>query len=425
MATFLIKGGNILEGEISVQGSKNASLPALAASLLFESAPTYIGLPQIEDILRMQELLAGIQKNGTIDKSIGEKFRASILTVGPALARFGSVEFPHPGGCLIGARPIDVFLDGWRMMGAIENESGKNFEPRRSSTRFEEGLSANNFLQIHSFKATVPLHGGEYNFPVPSVTGTEGLVMTAVLAKGKTILKNAAIEPEIVHLADFLNKNGADIKGAGTHEIIIEGRAGKLLKPIAPFISPPDRIEAMSFAVLGALAAKNLLIKNIIPEEIEAPLAMLKNAGVEFSISKNNLSVKKPNIFQAIDIKTKEYPGFPTDLQAPFAILLSQCAGKSTIHETIFEGRLKYLEDLKKMGMKVTIQDPHRATIEGPTELRGAFLESPDLRAGLAYVMAALIAKGESQIGNIYQIYRGYENIDNRLINLGADIKKI
>lgn len=413
MPAFLVKGGGAsapyLEGEITVGSSKNAALPALAASLLFSEMPEYSGLPDIEDIKRMHELISSIDNEGKVDLEIAKRFRASILVVGPLLARFGKSNFPHPGGCLIGARPIDVFINGWEAMGGKLSESGKT-----------EGGNL-----IYTVDAPSGLKGCDYTFKVQSVTGTEGMIMSALLANGDTTLRNCAMEPEIEHLANFLNDNGAKIRGAGTTEITIEGKNGRMLSPKKPFRAPSDRIEAGTFLILGALAAKSLEIKNINKRELASLFAALTEAGIEIADTPNGVIVKKPKNINPVNIKTKEYPGFATDLQAPFSILATQASGQSLIHETIFEGRLSHAEDLNRMGAKVTLMDPHRALITGPTPLYGRELQSPDLRAGLAYVIAALIAEGESKIGNIYQIDRGYAKIDARLRAIGANIERI
>ncbi|KKS96285.1 hypothetical protein A3B05_01260 [Candidatus Giovannonibacteria bacterium RIFCSPLOWO2_01_FULL_43_160] len=418
MAKFLIKGGRALEGEIKINGSKNAALPVLASSILFSAlgGPAsgwkniieIENLPNIEDTKRMKELLDKLDADGKIDYEIAKKFRASILPVGGALARFGKVSFPHPGGCVIGERPIDVFLDGWKAMGA--------------KTKLSENVPTD-----YVITAPEGLFGVDYTFKIPSVTGTEALIMTAVLARGTTILRNAVLEPEIKYLADFLNANGAKIAGAGTTTIKIEGRSGELLKYSARFTAPPDRIEAGSFAILGALLGKNLRIKNFVAEELPTFLALLSNVGAEYIIENKDLifinSYKKT--LRASNVITKEFPGFPTDLQAPFTVLLTQADGQSLVHETVFEGRLNYIQDLNKMGSRITLCDPHRAIIYGPAKLFGRTMESPDIRAGLAFIIAALIAEGESTIENIYQIDRGYENIDYRLCSIGADIKRV
>jgi UDP-N-acetylglucosamine 1-carboxyvinyltransferase len=407
---FVINGGNELEGEIEVFGSKNTALGIMPASLLFKEKPEFQNLPHIEDIKRMRELLFVLESSGELNIEIAKKFRASILAVGPALARYGKVIFPHPGGCIIGSRPIDVFLDGWIKMGAhIKAPAGKT--PHGTD--------------IYEISTPNGLKGCNYTLRVPSVTGTEGLLMTAVLSKGITVLRNTAIEPEISYLANFLNKNGAKISGAGTHTITIEGRDGKLLENHEIFETPPDRIEAGSLVILGALLAKNLLIKNLIPEESAAVLSEIERAGAKLEYGNNFIVIHKLKDIRAVNIRTQEYPGFPTDLQAPFTVFLTQSHGQSFMHETIFEGRLNYVEDLNKMGANIVLCDPHRVIINGPTKLTGRHLKSPDIRAGLAFIIAALTAEGTSEIGNIYQIDRGYESIDTRLKLLGADIKRI
>ena len=418
MAKFLIKGGRALEGEIEINGSKNAALPVLASSLLFKEKIEIENLPNIEDTKRMKELLDKLGADGKIDYEIAKKFRASILPVGAVLARFGKVAFPHPGGCVIGERPIDVFLDGWKAMGA--------------KTELLEGAPTG-----YAITAPGGLSGIDYTFKIPSVTGTEALMMTAVLANGTTILRNAVLEPEIKYLADFLNANGAQISGVGTTTIKIEGRSGKLLEHSARFTAPPDRIEAGSFAIMGALLGKNLRIKNFVAEELPTFLALLSNVGAEYVLEDNSIifPAKGWSAFggkdahkktlRASNVTTKEFPGFPTDLQAPFTILLTQAEGQSLVHETIFEGRLNYIQDLNKMGSRITLCDPHRAIIYGPAKLSGRTMESPDIRAGLAFIIAGLIAEGESTIENIYQIDRGYERIDERLRSIRADIKRI
>jgi len=408
MAKFLIKGGRALEGEIEINGSKNAALPVLASSLLFKEKIEIENLPNIEDTKRMKELLDKLGADGKIDYEIAKKFRASILPVGAVLARFGKVAFPHPGGCVIGERPIDVFLDGWKAMGA--------------KTELLEGAPTG-----YAITAPGGLSGIDYTFKIPSVTGTEALMMTAVLANGTTILRNAVLEPEIKYLADFLNANGAQISGAGTTTIKIEGRSGKLLEYSARFTAPPDRIEAGSFAILGALLGKNLRIKNFLAGELPTFLALLSNVGADYVLEDNVLVFKDDHkkTLRASNLITKEFPGFPTDLQAPFTILLTQAEGQSLVHETVFEGRLNYIQDLNKMGSRITLCDPHRAIIYGPAKLFGRTMESPDIRAGLAFIIAGLIAEGESTIENIYQIDRGYERIDERLRSIRADIKRI
>ncbi len=416
---FVIRGGKKLSGEIAVHGGKNSVLKPMAASLLFAKPITITNIPLIEDVFRMRELLEDLGvtveegdrilqinsvtlRGSKLKEDIAKRFRASVVLVGPLLARSGKAQFPHPGGCVIGKRPIDLFLDGWQAMGAKVHEGKHGFE-----------ISAKK------------LKGADFTFRVVSVTGTETLMMTAVLAHGRTILRNVAMEPEIPALAQFLNDSGAKISGAGTPTIEIIGTGGKLLHAKRPFEVIPDRIEAGSFLILGAAVGKNIKVTGCNPEHLTTLIAALKDAGVRLEIGKDWILVSRPRRLLAVNIQTHEYPGFPTDLQAPFAVLMTQAEGESMIFETIFEGRFGYAEELRRMGGKIFASDLHRILVKGPTHLRGRKIESPDLRAGLAFVVAAFLAKGESKIGNVYQIDRGYERIDERLKKLGAEIERV
>jgi len=424
--SFIIEGlagKKTLTGEISVNGAKNAILKVLAASILFKDEVTVTNVPNIEDVQRAFEVLTELgaiitkinsdtfridttKINRTdISVEISKRMRASIVFTGPLLSRFGKVSFPYPGGCVIGKRPIDVFLDGFKKMGAeikLENE-------------------------IYYIKTIgKKLKGVDNFFRLQSATGTETMIMSAVLAQGRTILKNCALEPEIISLANFLNECGAKITGMGTSTIIIEG--GSLLSgknKIYHTIS--DRIEAGSFIILGALCAKDITIKNCVPEHLESLINALQSSGVNIEIGKNKIRItnsgSKKNT--PLEIKTHEYPGFATDLQAPISIFLTQAEGESFIFETIYEGRLNYLETLAFMGANVKVLDSHRAIIYGKTSLKGREMESPDLRAGLAYILAAIVAEGQSIVHNAYYIDRGYEDIERRLSKLGVDIKRV
>lgn len=409
---FVIKGGKKLEGEICIGNAKNASLKILAASILASEPIKIPNLSQIEDISRMKELLADLGakfdseslnstriKKTDLNYKIADRFRASIVLTGPILARYGRVSFPHPGGCTLGKRPINFFIDGFKALGARVQKTGQIFT-------------------VSSKK----LIGGKFVFPNVSVTGTENMMMAATLAKGKTILKNSACEPEIENLAAFLNSLGAKISGAGTPIIEIEG-----VETLSggTWNGMPDRIEAGTFIILAAATRSRLKIKNCDPSHLDILLSLLQNAGVNLEIGTDYVIVKPSKKLKAIDIKTREYPGFATDLQAPLTVLLTQSEGISLVHETIYDGRLFYTDILNQMGADIIMADPHRIIVRGPTKLHGKKIYSPDIRAGMALIIAALIAKGESVVDNIYQIDRGYEKIDERLRALGADIKRV
>jgi len=417
MEKLIIEGGQQLHGEINVCGSKNAALKIIPASILSEETILIRNLPAIEDIDRSLELITylgakvvrkksiveistkGINKTD-IPPKIANKIRASIMFVGPLLSRFGEATFPHPGGCVIGAgiRPIDFFIEGFKRMG--------------TSCTIENGM-----YHLQAKK----LSGFEYFFAKPSVTGTESMMMTAVLATGTTILKNSAMEPEIQALAEYLNSQGAKISGAGTPTIMIEGvkmiSAGK-------FDIIADRIETGTFAIMAAATKSNLLISNCIPEHVESLLSILERIGINFKTGDDYIDLKACHNIKPYDIITHEYPGFPTDLQSPYTVLMTQANGTSLIHETIYDRRLLFTDMLTQMGANITMCDPHRVVIYGPTKLYGRKLTSPDLRAGIAMIIAGLIAEGETQIDNIYQIDRGYESIDKRLSLCGAKVTR-
>ncbi len=425
MSYLSIKGSSgkaTIGGTVKIVGAKNAALKAIAASILFRSPLSLDNVPEIEDVSRMLEIIRTMggsvlvaPHKATIDASklssttltpeISKRLRSSIVLTGPILARHGLVRFPHPGGCVIGERPIDLFVEGFIKMGAKVKKVGK-------------------FYQVVAPKGG--LRGGELFFRTQSVTGTETFMMAAVLSRGVTTIKNAAMEPEIIWLAELLNASGAKISGAGTPTVTITGVS--LLdakKKVFTVIS--DRIEAGSFLILGALAAKKLTVTNIIPEHLESLTELLTYTGTKVSVTKNSITVsanKKKGGLRAVNIRTHEYPGFPTDLQAPMIVYLTQAVGESLVFETIFEGRLNFTESLNRMGANISMMDPHRVIIRGNTTFKGSHLESPDLRAGLAFVIAAIIAKGESKIYNVYNIDRGYESIEERLRGIGVNITR-
>lgn len=419
-----LSGKKTLEGILPVGGSKNAALPILAASLLTTGEVNIENMPNILDIRRMHTLLehvgatAEFKENistlsipedigSEIEREIGEHMRASIILTAPLLARTGEVQFPHPGGCVIGKRPIDLFLSGFQKLGAEVKETDEGYH-----------ISAPNGLT-----------GTTFFFPIQSHTATETLMMAATLADGTTVLENASTEPEIVDVANFLNKAGASIEGAGTHTIVIRGTGGEPLASPGTYSVIPDRLEAGSFFIIAALSGRNIEITNCNPGHLTALLDTMKKAGVAYEAGDDVISISgntQPNeIFKAVSIKTHEYPGFPTDLQAPFAVFLTQATGKATIFETIFEGRLAYAESLSAMGADINVRDSHYAHISGPQELSGTTLKSPDIRAGLAYITAALVAEGESIISNLFYIDRGYESIEKKLQSVGANVERI
>jgi len=411
---FIINGGKKLEGEITVGNAKNAALKILAASVLVSQPIKVPDLPRIEDVNRMKELLINLGakfysdtsdcsrlKKTNLNYQIADRFRASIVLTGPLLARFGKVSFSHPGGCTLGKRPIDFFIEGFKALGASIKKSGSIFTAISKNKR---------------------LVGSKFIFPMVSVTGTETLMMAATLAEGKTILKNAACEPEVENLAKFLNSLGAKISGAGTPVIAIEGV--KSLKG-GKWNGLPDRIEAGTLIILGVATNSNIKVKNCETEHLDVLLTMLQKAGANLEIGKNYVIVKPTKKLKSVDIITREYPGFATDLQAPFTVLMTQADGISLIHETIYDGRLFYTDVLNQMGADIIMADPHRVIVRGPRHLHSKKIYSPDIRAGMALLIATLLAKGQSTIDNIYQIDRGYDKIDERLRTLGADIKRV
>lgn len=414
-----LAGKKLLQGSIPVKGAKNAILKSLAATILFEDEVRLKNVPEIEDVSRMGEILVGLgaefkkesegvyavsTKNVTkydLDDAIARRLRASIVFSGPLLARFGRVSFPHPGGDLIGPRPINLFLDGFKKMGATIELADDRY-----TVSTQNGLT-----------------GAEIFFLFMSVTATETLMMAAVGAKGKTVLKNAAMEPEIVELAAFLTECGARITGAGTPTIEIEG-TGMLKANGRSWYTVPDRIEAGTFLLLGALAAKELTITDCVPAHAEMLIELLRESGTSIETTATTITVKGNGHPRALTVRTHEYPGFATDMQPPMVVYLTQAEGESTLFETIWGGRLNYTKDLVRMGAKIDLLNPQQLSIQGPSALVGATLESPDIRAGLAFLMSATIAAGTSTISHVYHIDRGYERIEKRLQALGLNIKR-
>ncbi len=415
MDKLLIRGGKKLKGEVLISGSKNAALPIIAASLLSDGYCTISRVPNLKDIMTMGRLLANLgagfhyeDRKALISTEkikifeapydLVRTMRASILVLGPLLAKFGRAKVSLPGGCAIGARPINLHLMGLEKMGAdIKLESGYVIARARR------------------------LKGASIYFDTPTVTGTENLMMAASLAKGSTLLENAAREPEIVDLANALISMGAQIKGAGEGAIEIEGV--DVLKPINYSVIP-DRIEAGTFMTIAGITGGDILIKECRPEHLDASVMKLRETGLIFETGKDGMRVIGPSRPQAANIKTMPYPGFPTDMQAQFMSLICIADGTSIIKETIFENRFMHVAELKRMGADITVEGG-TATVKGIIRLKGAPIMATDLRASASLIVAALAAKGETVINRIYHLDRGYESMEEKLIRLGADVRRI
>lgn len=416
---FIINGQQPLRGQIKVKGAKNAALKVFPLALMTSDPIRVVNAPDIEDCHRAKDMLVAmghevrpqgpgvfeIQRRSNVcvnlPADLVNKFRSSVMFVGPLLATCGEVNFPHPGGCVIGAiRPIDMFLDGFAKMGAKVKVSDGGY-----------------------YLTAKKLRGARIFFPKITVTGTESLMTTACLAEGETVLENCAMEPEIPALANFLNKMGAKISGAGTPTIRIQG-VKKMTGGEYRII--PDRIEAGTFAMMAAASNKGeIIIEDCDPSHLQALWALFDKIGVNYELDKTSIKISPSVKILAHDVVTHEYPGFATDLQSAYTVLMTQAQGVSLIHETIYDRRLLFCDTLTQMGANIIMADPHRAVVNGPTKLYGHKVVIPDLRAGIALVIAALIAQGKTEVSNIYQIERGYENLAERLTRLGADIKKV
>lgn len=420
-----LERSNILEGEIYIQGAKNASLKTMASSILFDGEIEIQNVPKTTDILNLEKLLLGlgaktrweqntifidtsnVDKDKVLDKELATNMRASVVLTGPLLARFKRVVFPSPGGCVIGARPIDLFLNSFEKMGATVEYDGQNF-----IIESKDGLT-----------------GTQIFFPLQSVGATETIMMSAVLTKGQTVLKNCALEPEIVSLGEFLISNGANIKGLGTTTIVIEG--GALLKAKNPSKTIPDRIEAGSYMILGALCGKTVEIKGINSDHLDSLTQLLLKSGTNLSFRANgelsDCIVSASKDIQPFDIRTHEYPGFPTDLQAPVVTYLSLANGDSRVFETIYESRFKYIDDLISMGARIDVLNSREINVHGVTQFVAPKnpIEVKDIRAGFAVILGALCAKGDTEISNIKLVDRGYEDIVGKLSKIGAKIQRL
>ena len=412
MKKFVIEGGKKLEGTTYVSGSKNASLPIIAATLLNKGINKLYNVPNIHDTKMMFKILEGLgckvkKTNGKIvidsrnitnyeiPDNLMSQMRSSVIIAGALLSRSKKVTFTYPGGCDIGSRPIDLHIKAFEKLGInVKEEFG------------ELVCTADEIV------------GTDINLDFPSVGATENIMLASVLAKGTTKINNAAMEPEIIDLQNALNSMGAKVSGAGTNNIIIKGV--EKLQDLSYNIIP-DRIEAGTLLCATAITGGNITLKKVIPEHIDTLIKKLEEMGCEISISKNEIILKSPKRLKAVDIKTLPYPGFPTDLQSILGSVLTVAKGTSIIIENIFENRYKYLNELTKMGAKTTIEG-RTAVIKGIKRLNKAKVKSTDLRGGAALVIAALNAKGSTYIENIEYILRGYENLDLKLKSLGANI---
>lgn len=417
MEKLVINGGNRLKGTVKICGAKNAVLPIIAATLLGKTPSVLEEVPDLEDVRTISEVLKQlglrVEKQGdsvlAIDSSqiisseapyeLVRKMRASFLIMGPLLARCGRAKISLPGGCAIGTRPIDLHLKGFEALGA-EIEIGHGF------------IEA---------KAPRGLHGARIYLDFPSVGATENILMAASMAEGQTILENPAHEPEIIDLANYLNMMGANIRGAGTNVIKIEGV--KELKG-CDYTIIPDRIEAGTYMVAAAMTRGDVYIENAISEHLKPVIAKLKEAGVQIIEDINGIRVRCDGDIKAIDIKTMPYPGFPTDMQAQFMAMQTIAQGTSVVTETVFENRFMHVDELKRMGANIKIEG-RSAVVEGVTRLTGCQVKATDLRAGAAMVLAGLVADGETQVGYIHHIDRGYDKLVDKLCALGADIKRV
>ncbi|KJS01370.1 MAG: UDP-N-acetylglucosamine 1-carboxyvinyltransferase [Peptococcaceae bacterium BRH_c4a] len=415
MQKYMIVGGNRLQGKARASGSKNASLPILAACLLGSGESIIHDVPNLTDISVMLEVLqflgARVRRAGCsvyvdtasieyfeVNEDLMRKMRASNLVLGPLLARFKKVIISHPGGCNIGTRPMNLHLKGLQAMGAVIKEKY-------------------GFITAESDL----LSGAEIYMDMPSVGATENLMMAAVLAKGTTLIKNAAKEPEIVDLQNFLNRMGADVKGAGTDVIKIKGVSS--LGP-AEHTVIPDRIEAGTLMVAAAITGGDMIVTNVIPEHFEAVTAKLRETGALVTIGEDSVRVKGGQSVSAVDIRTLPYPGFATDMQPQFMALMTVAQGTSIITETIFENRFKHVSELRRMGADIKVEG-QTTIIKGVPKLSGAVVEASDLRAGAALILAALVAEDGTVIENIEHIDRGYDRLEKKYGSLGARIIRV
>ena len=409
-----IIGRQQLSGRVQVAGAKNAALPILASTLLGGGECHIANLPQVRDVATMVKLLSLLGASVKQDANrisinthtvqsleapydLVKTMRASILVLGPLLARFGEAVVSLPGGCAIGPRPVNLHLDGFKKMGAkIELDHG--------------------YIRAHVSK----LKGQRIDLEIPTVTGTENLMMAACLAKGTTIINNAAMEPEIEDLANFLNCRGANIAGSGTGHIVIEG-VSRLHD--AEYSVMPDRIETGTYLIAGMVANGDVEVNRCIPSHLDSLISKLRECGADVHETMDSIRVRAPGKIKPIDVQTFPYPGFPTDLQAQIMAMMSVADGTSIITENVFEGRFLHVPELQRMGASITVDGP-RAIVKGTSRLTGAQVMASDLRASAGLILAGLAADGETQINRVYHLERGYERIEDKLQSLGAIVRR-
>jgi len=415
MDKILVEGGRPLKGQVRISGAKNAALPILVSSLLTEGANTYSNVPDLKDIESIKLLLSNLgaraEAHGdTVHVDTGRilsyeapydlvrKMRASILVLGPMVARLQKARVSLPGGCAIGARPINLHLKGLAQLGAdIQLEHG--------------------YVHAEAKK----LKGAEIYFDTVTVTGTENLMMAAVLAEGTTVLRNAAREPEVEALADVLNQMGADIQGAGTAAIAIKGVTS--LRPVSVKIIP-DRIETGTFMIAAGLTHGDITLVDCEPDHVSACIHKLRRAGIKIRTHQNSIHVDGNDEIISVDVKTQPYPGFPTDMQAQFMVLMSIANGTSMISETIFENRFIHVGELRRMGADIKISG-NTAMVKGVSGLSAAPVMATDLRASASLILAGLVAEGKTEVNRVYHLDRGYEAIEQKFSALGAAIKRV
>jgi len=415
MAKFIVKGGKSLKGQVVIKGSKNAVLPIMCAALLTKEKTILKNIPDIADIRSMINIMTGMGVRTKFEGNTMEidpkglkntkplddyvcRMRASILLIGPMLANFKKAKMAFPGGCVLGKRPVAAHTNAFKKLGC------KIIDERKS-------------MHIEASE----LKGANITMSELSVTATENAIMVAVMAEGETEIDLAAAEPHVQDLCRFLNKMGAKISGIGSHTLKIKGV--QRLKGVTYKVTG-DYLEAGTIAIAAAITNGDVLMRGINPRDLGSFWQKLEEIGVDFELGKTTVHIKGIGKLKATKIRTAVYPSFPTDLQAPFSVLLTQAKGVSRIFETLFEGRLNYLAELEHMGANVEILNPHQALVIGPTRLKGMPISSYDIRAGAAMVIAALAARGQTEIANINYIDRGYEKLDEKLRKLGADIRR-